>query len=91
MHLALLRLSGSKLGDLAEIRDADYMIHPIYAPYFVFSYRKKRKTRFDDSDILALIDSPRLAIPRILKSKGIGKKNELSQHLMLFTEHFNES
>lgn len=90
MHLAMLRLGGSKLGNVAEVRDSDYMIHPIYAPYFIFSYRKKRKTRFDATDILALIDSPRVAIPKVLKDKGINEKGSLSQQLTLFVEHFNE-
>src|SRR5439155_14896903 len=45
MHLALIRLTGSKPRDDADTRECDYMIHPVFSSFFVFSYRKKRKMR----------------------------------------------
>ena len=50
MHLALLRFSGSKLGDAGETRDYDYTIHPIFSAFFVYSYRLKRKMLVTSSD-----------------------------------------
>jgi len=46
MHLALLRFSGSKLGDETETRDYDYMVHPIFSAFFVFSYRRSERLPF---------------------------------------------
>ena len=43
MHLALLRFAGSKLQVAGETKDYDYMVHPVFAPFFVFSSRRKRK------------------------------------------------
>ena len=43
MHLALLRYPGSKLQGATEVRQVDYAIHPIFAAFFGFSYRRKRK------------------------------------------------
>jgi hypothetical protein len=37
MHLALIRTSGNKLSDEADTRDYDYMVHPIFSAFFVFS------------------------------------------------------
>lgn len=43
MHLALVRFSGSKPLDERDTRAYDYMIHPIFAPFFVFSHRKRER------------------------------------------------
>ena len=63
MHLALSRRSGSKLAGQGETRDWDFMIYPIFAPFFNFSYRRKRKMALTPDQILALINSPRSSDP----------------------------
>ncbi|MCD8474835.1 MAG: hypothetical protein LRY34_03495 [Bacteroides graminisolvens] len=41
MNLALIRLPGNKLTNESDTRDYIYTVHPIFAPFFVHSYRKK--------------------------------------------------
>lgn len=66
MHLALVRWSGSKLEDRGDTYEWDYMIHPIFAPFFEFSYRRKRKMRITSNDLLELVTSSRQTVRRIL-------------------------
>jgi len=74
-HLALIRLTGSKLSDPGDTRDADYAIHPIYSAFFVFTYRKKRKMTLTCDEFLSLVQQPKSAIHEIL-----GKSNRLPDH-----------
>jgi len=90
MHLALLRFPGSKLQDSRDTRDYDYSIHPIFAPYFCYSHRKKRKISLTPSDILALIRTPPVGIKRILERQGRPVDSSLPSELGLF-EGFYES
>ena len=41
MHLAILRYPGSKLQAESDTRQFDYVVHPIFAPFFVFGHRRK--------------------------------------------------
>ena len=90
MHLALLRFHGSKLNQY-DIKDADYMIHPIFSPFFVFSYRKKRKTSFEDAFLLQLLDDPSAALREYFKNKKISPDDaSLPAQLSIFPEDFDE-
>src|SRR5262249_10720987 len=50
MHVALLRSPGTKLLDEASTRQHDYMLHPIFAAFFQFSHRRKRKMQITPSE-----------------------------------------
>ena len=91
MHLALARRSGSKLGGEGETRDWDYMIYPIFAPFFDFSYRRKRKMHLAPDQILALVDSPRHAIRQILATSNRSPDEALPEQLRLFEMFYAES
>ena len=91
MHLALARHSGSKLGDAGETRDWDYTIYPIFAPFFNFSYRRKRKMRLTPDQVLALVDSPRRAINQILAAKNRTPDEPLPEQLRLFEAFYAQS
>lgn len=71
----------------------DYRLMPVFAPYFVFSHRKKRRLTVTDSQVLALAstDSGR-AISGILH-KGNKKANQspLPEQLLFYEEHFGEA
>jgi len=85
MHLALLRFSGNKLQDPSETRDYDYMVHPIFAPFFVFSHRRKRKMTILADELLGLVHNPKRTIARILKSQNRRVEREpLPDQLALF-------
>ena len=79
MNLALLRHSGSKLQEPTEIRQCDYTIHPIFAAFFEFSHRRKRKIRISDHDFLGLVNRPGETIGRIVGRQNRTIDNELDR------------
>ena len=91
MHLALARHSGSKLADVTETRDWDYTIYPIFAPFFNFSYRRKRKMRLTPEQVLALVRSPKSAIAQVLADKNRRVEETLPEQLRLFEVFYAES
>ena len=84
MHLALARHSGSKMSGVSETRDWDYTIYPIFAPFFNFSYRRKRKMRLTPDQVLALVRSPNPAISQVLAGKNRTPEENLPEQLRLF-------
>ncbi len=88
MHLALLRYPGSKLQEQTDIRQFDYAIHPIFAPFFGFSHRRKRKIELSDNDIWNLVDNPSETIRGILKRQNRSFEEELPEQMKLFAEYY---
>ncbi|MEN5264802.1 hypothetical protein [Stenotrophomonas sp. TWI587] len=88
MHLALVRFSGSKPLDERDTRAYDYMIHPIFAPFFVFSHRKKRKIQLTSTQLLSLIDRPRDAIKETLEKNNRTELEALPDQLRLFGDYY---
>lgn len=70
MNLAFVREFGTKLGE-TETKDYSYSIHPIYAPFFVFSFRKKRKMIVSEQEIRGLIDNPKQYIKSMLAKRNV--------------------
>ena len=91
MHLALSRRSGSKLAGQGETRDWDFMIYPIFAPFFNFSYRRKRKMSLTPDQVLLLVDSPSPAIRRILAASNRTPDEPLPEQLRLFEAFYAQS
>jgi hypothetical protein len=46
---------GTKTKDAFTAEDTDYVLNPIYAPYFHISYRKGRKLELSTSEVICLI------------------------------------
>jgi hypothetical protein len=88
MHLALLRFPGSKLQDPSDTKAYDYSVHPIYAPYFEFSHRRKRKMILALGDLVALVEEPRQAIERILAAQNRANPEPLPDQLKLFEGYY---
>jgi hypothetical protein len=88
MHLALVRYAGSKLLDERDTKAYDYMIHPIFAPFFVFSHRKKRKILLSTANLLSLVENPREGIEAVLKANHRKSEAELPDQLQLFGEFY---
>ena len=84
MHLALLRYPGSKLQQQTNVRQFDYMIHPIFSAFFGYSYRRKRKIELSDQDILNLVDQPSIAIKEILERQNRTLDIDLPEQMELF-------
>lgn len=89
-HLALTRWAGNKLS-INDVQSFDYAIHPIYAPFFVFSFRKKRKMKLDPDMILALIHRPGDAISALVKRTGRAESEDIPEQLSLFEGYYGKS
>ncbi len=90
MHLALLRTAATKRGDVSDVKSFDYYLHPIFAPFFVFSHRKKRKMRISQEQVLGLVGSTaRQTIAAILKENGREEESYLlPEQLLLFGQYY---
>lgn len=92
MHLALIRIPGTKINDSSTTKEFDYMIHPIFAPFFVFSHRKKRKLTLEPQDILTLIDDPKKALKYLIQKNKRpleALQTSLPDQLDLFGDYLN--
>ncbi|WP_339731026.1 hypothetical protein [uncultured Gimesia sp.] len=89
MHLALVRFTGTKAAGL-DTKDYDYSVHPIFAPFFVFSHRKKRKMKIRGEDFLSLVNNTSVAIDRILSKSQRSQSESLPDQLTLFENYFDE-
>lgn len=91
-HLALLRSPGTKPTDEASTRADDYMLHPVYAAFFQFSYRRKRKMRLEAEDVLGFLDRPRHTIRDVLertRSEGELDLGDVPDQLLLFESYYD--
>lgn len=89
-HLALIRWKANKLS-LNDPQSFDYAIHPIFAPLFVFSHRKKRKMKVEAQTLLDLVDKPRDTIAKLVRRAGRQDTEELPEQLSLFEGYYGKS
>jgi hypothetical protein len=91
-HLAVLRRPGTKVAvdALSDTRDYDYRLHPIFAPYFVFSHRAKRKLSLSGKEVLGLVKDPRATIRAIVTRQNRSAEAELPEQLRLFAAYFTD-
>jgi hypothetical protein len=78
MNLALIREYGTKLGE-TETKDFTYSIHPIYAPFFVYSHRKKRKIILTEMQVFGLIKDFQATVSEILKARNTLDENNIEE------------
>jgi hypothetical protein len=88
MHLALIRYRGSKLQEDSDIRQWDFAVHPIFAPFFGFSHRRKRKIELSDAELLGLIDTPSQTIRAILTDQHRTFEDDLPEQMRLFAGYY---
>lgn len=89
MHLALRRLSGTKPTGEQDTRAWDFTPHPVFAAYFCYSHRKKRKIGIGGGDLLELARHPGVAVSRILlEQRRQLDEIELPEQMQLFEEAF---
>ena len=84
MNLALLRYSASKLREDSDIKQWDFAVHPIYAAFFGFSHRKKRKITLSQEEMLTLVSDTSAGVKGILKRQNRTEPEELPDQLELF-------
>jgi len=88
MHLALVRTESSKRMEF-ETRSSDYAVHPIFSPFFEFSYRRKRKILLKGEHISGLISEPKKFIEMIVSKHGVEQGEEHPQQMQLFEAFYN--
>lgn len=88
MHLALVRYRGSKLQEDSDIRQWDFAVHPIFAPFFGFSHRRKRKVELSDVELLGLVDAPSDTIKTILTEQHRTFEDDLPEQMQLFAGYY---
>ena len=91
MHLALIRDPGTKLIEPADTQEYDYWLHPVFAPFFIYSYRRKRKMRLTSDLLEGLVDRPRPTIRHILASTKRYPVDELPEQLRMFEGYYASS
>jgi hypothetical protein len=91
MHLALVRDSGTKLAAASDTREWDYAPHPIFAPFFGFSHRRKRKMNMTEHEIYELVVQPKATIKKLLRTRAYLLEESVPQQLKLFDEYFEGS
>jgi hypothetical protein len=89
MHLALVRVISTKRGDETDLKSYDYGLPPIYAPFFGFSYRKKRKMKLRAAQIVSLTGpDAKETIRDILRENRRVMTDDLPAQLMLFGKYY---
>lgn len=85
MNLAFIRMSANKLAS-SSIKDFQYSLHPIFAPYFDFGYRRKRKMNLTNDDFIGFVDNPKDAVSEVLGRKDvrIDEPKDVPTQLSLF-------
>lgn len=87
MHLALVRTESSKRMEF-ETRSSDYAVHPIFSPFFQFSYRRKRKVLLKGEHISGLVSEPKKFIENIVLKHGVEQIDEHPQQMQLFEDYY---
>ena len=78
MHLALVRMPANKLASRGDVKDYMYSLHPLFAPYYDFSFRKKRKIRISEKEFLLCVDDQLKGVGAILNRKKVSVKDDSS-------------
>ena len=71
MNLALVRMPANKQSGRGSVKEFMYSLHPIFAPYFIYSFRRKRKIGLSDSEFLLCVDNPNNAVKDILTKRNV--------------------
>jgi hypothetical protein len=63
----LFEEKGTKKKDVSDAEGIEYMLNPIYSPYFHISYRKRRKLDLSSENVQTIISGDYGAVRRLLK------------------------
>ncbi len=83
-HLAFEVSHRTKATSSEEMRDGEYRLHPIFAPFFEYSHRKKRRITVDAQHFLLLGAEPKKAIAEMLRNRPVELTEELPEQLSLY-------
>lgn len=85
MNLALVRMPANKQSGRGSVKEFMYSLHPIFAPYFIYSFRRKRKMGLSDAEFLLCVDNPNNAVRNILNKRNVKiDKEETNMYQLSF-------
>lgn len=88
-HLAFEAAPRTKATSDTEIRDEEYRLHPIFAPFFEFSHRRKRRVTFPAEVLQGLTRKrPSAVIRALLREEEQAPVEDLPLQLALFEKFF---
>ncbi len=73
-----------------EIRDEEYSLHPILAPFFEISYRKKRRITVSANHLCMLQRHPKTAMTQLLSSVDRTRSDDLPEQLAIFSSLYGD-
>jgi hypothetical protein len=89
-NLAMVRFVSNKNPlNSAATAEWEYALHPIFVPFFGYSYRFKRKLTLTESDLIGIVQGKR-AISEVLARHG-RSLDDSSEQLGFFEDVFNAS
>ena len=73
-----------------EIRDEEYSLHPILAPFFEISYRKKRRITVNASHLRMLQRDSKSAMAQLLSNVARTRSDDLPEQLAIFSSLYGD-
>jgi hypothetical protein len=70
-----------------EMRDDEFRLHPIFAPFFEYSHRRKRRSTFSADTLLQIFDSPSAALAELIE-RAPTQLEELPEQLAMFASFY---
>jgi hypothetical protein len=83
-YLAFIAAPRTKATSDSEIRDDEYGLHPIFAPFFEMSYRRKRRITLNADHLLELQANPQATLKKLLKDDESTPAEDLPEQLAMF-------
>lgn len=72
----------------SEMRDDEFRLHPIYAPFFEYSHRRKRRVTFSADTLLEVLRSPAKAVADLINRPGTPVE-DLPRQLAMFSTFYD--
>ncbi|WP_431778488.1 ORC-CDC6 family AAA ATPase [Microbacterium aurantiacum] len=90
MHDALISFPGDKNSARSgQPKEHDYQLHPLFAPFFAYSYRRKRRITLGATDLLRLSTvNPQGTISKVLRRNARNPGSALPEQLELLGDFF---
>ncbi len=90
MNLALIRMAANKQSGRGSVKEFMYSLHPIFAPFFIYSFRRKRKMTISDAEFLSCVDNQSKAVSLILGRRNVTLKNKTIEPQRLLFDFFED-
>jgi len=89
-NLAFEATPRTKATSQHEMRDDEFRLHPIFAPFFEYSHRRKRRSTFAAETLLEVLTNPSRALGALL-GRQPASVDELPQQMAMFSAFYESS